>query len=50
VRLLGVSMHNLVDPEEIEEPDLPLFDLLDDPECEDTARTDGSRHEDHQEH
>ena len=30
VRLLGASMHNLVDPEEIEGPELPLFDGLDD--------------------
>ena len=30
VRLLGASMHNLVDPEEIEEPDLPLFECLED--------------------
>src|SRR5687768_13751344 len=29
VRLLGVSMHNLVDPESIEEFELPLFDALD---------------------
>jgi DNA polymerase-4 len=29
VRLLGVSMHNLVDPESIEELELPLFDALD---------------------
>ena len=47
VRLLGVSMHNLMDPEEIEEPELPLFDLLRRQEGEDAARTDASRHKDH---
>jgi DNA polymerase-4 len=44
VRLLGVTMHNLVDPEEIERPELPLFDSLESPGIDGTLRTDGSQH------
>ncbi|CAN5744983.1 DNA polymerase IV [soil metagenome] len=44
VRLLGVTMHNLVDPEEIEKPELPLFDSLESPGIDGALRTDGSQH------
>ena len=33
VRLLGASVHNLVDPSEVEEEDLPLFRSIRDAEC-----------------
>jgi DNA polymerase-4 len=33
VRLLGASVHNLIDPEDVEEEELPLFRLVRDPEC-----------------